>query len=267
MNGCRTMVLVTLGALFAGCAATAPERPGPTGPDDAEDRVVEAEGVARMGDNDTLAEVRERAEAQAIERAVQKGFGVGVKEWQRTEFGVLFEDVKTSKIAGTLVPTEFKDSFDGTQYRVLIRARVSDYAGPEPPDPEPPKVEPPPPDPPDPPDTPSGTTSAGGEDKVVNIVVVPPVVPALVTICCQDFTEVLLKRVPSVLEKGPGVTRVERTSATGTEVCYQVHHGSSAESLMDWIDSNLRTDKVRLFKLMYDRGAGRIDLKFDAGFN
>ena len=229
-------------------------------------------GVAQMGDNDTLAEVRERAEAQAIGRAVQKGFGIGVKNWQRTEFGVLVEDVKTSKIEGTLIPTAFEDSFHGTQYRVLIRARVSDYAGPELLDPDPPKVETPKVDPtppvaPDPPSTPSDTASAGGEDKVVENVVVPPVVSGLVTICCQDFTEVLLKRVQSVLEKGPGVTRVERTSATGTEVCYQVHHGSSAESLMEWIVSEFRTDGVLPFKLMHHRGAGRIDLKFDAGFN
>ena len=36
---------------------------------------------------------------------------------------------------------------------------------------------------------------------------------------------------------------------------------------MEWIVSEFRTDEAPPFKLMHHCGAGRIDLKFDAGFN
>ncbi len=59
-----------------------------------------------------------------------------------------------------------------------------------------------------------------------------------VTVCCREFPRTLVKRVRntrSVLERAPGITRVEEVTATGAELCYRIHHDGSLEPINEWI--------------------------------
>ena len=91
--------------------------------------------------------------------------------------------------------------------------------------------------------------------------------PGSVTLCCHGFPRELGRRVPPVLERAPGVTRIEAVGAVRAELCYRLHYHGPVERLEAWIEDELRTDAARPFEIEHDRAAGTIDLFFDAGFD
>lgn len=297
MSFCRTMVLIAAGAVLAGCVAAAPQRPGAAEPEPPRaagsatgeargvEVEVEAEGIAYMGDKDRREDVEARAEQKAIDHAARKAFGLHVQEIVKTDVGTLVKDTKTQTVVGTFTSiTRIDEAFDGSRYRVLIRAegrRESGGAG-----------------------APRSSGGASSEEQAAKAETAPPAAassgPAAsgvsaaadqgetakagaaparpvasnqsrdaVTVCCQGFPRVLVRRVrdtQSVLAEAPGVIRVEEVKATDTELCYRIHHDGSLKSIDAWID-RLRTDAALQFKRREDRGAGVIDLVFDAGFD
>ena len=133
MSCCRTMVLIAAGAVLAGCAATLPPGPGVTGPGapggagtevaDAREVVVEAEGIAHMGDKDRREDVEARAEWEAIEQAAGKAFGLRVREIVKTDGGILVMDTRTRTVVGTFTSlSRIDEEFDGSRYRIRVRA-------------------------------------------------------------------------------------------------------------------------------------------------
>ena len=133
MSCCRTMVLIAAGAVLAGCAATLPPGPGVAGPGapgvvgtaagDAREVVVEAEGIAHMGDKDRREDVEARAEWEAIEQAARKAFGLHVQEIVKTEVGILVKDTRTRTVVGTFTSlSRIDEEFDGSRYRIRVRA-------------------------------------------------------------------------------------------------------------------------------------------------
>lgn len=289
MSCCRTMVLIAAGALLAGCAATVPQRPGSDGPEapgmagsatgDAREIVVEAEGIAHMGDKDRREDVEARAEQKAIEQAAKGAFGLRVQEIVKTKDGIVVKDTKTQTVVGTFTSfSRIEEEFDGSRYRIRIRAEgrkervdtgasllAGDAASPEVQE----QAE----------KTEAGTLAAAApaaeqaEAAKTGAALAEPVVSSgprdAVTVCCRGFPRTLVKRVRdtrSVLERAPGVVRVEEVGTTGAELCYRIHHDGSMESIDEWIEQ-LRTDAALPFKRRHDRGAGTIDLVFDAGFD
>lgn len=91
--------------------------------------------------------------------------------------------------------------------------------------------------------------------------------PGAVILCCHGFPRELGRRVPPVLERAPGVTRIEAVGAARAELCYRLHYHGPVERLEAWIEDELRTDAARPFETEHDRAAGTIDLFFDAGFD
>ena len=310
MSCCRTMVLIAAGAVLAGCAATLPPGPGAAGPGapgvvgtaagDAREVVVEAEGIAHMGDKDRREDVEARAEWEAIEQAAGKAFGLHVQEIVKTEVGILVKDTRTRTVVGTFTSlSRVDEEFDGSRYRIRVRAEGRrERIGAE-------ALQPP------------GGTSSEGQEQAADTAAAPPatspeppagnasapasgVVPAsgggapaagqaetamtgaapatpvvssrsreAVTVCCHGFPRTLVKRVRDslfVLERARGIVRVEEVGATGDGLCYRVHHDASMESIDEWIEQ-LRTDAALPFKRRHDRGARTIDLVFDAGFD
>ena len=302
MSCCRTMVLIAAGAVLAGCAATAPQRPGSDGPEapgmagsatgDTREVVVEAEGTAHMGDKDRREDVEARAEQEAIEQAARKAFGLRVQEIVETDVGILIKDTKTQTVVGTFTSVSRVDEeFDGSRYRIRIRAegrrervgagasRLAGGASPEGQE-QAEKTEAASGAVPASGDAPAAGTlaaaaPAAGQAEASKTGATParPVVSSgprdAVTVCCRGFPRTLVKRVRdtrSVLERAPGVVRVEEVETTGAELCYRIHHDGSMESVEEWIEQ-LRTDAALPFKHRYGRGAGTIDLVFDAGFD
>ena len=88
-----------------------------------------------------------------------------------------------------------------------------------------------------------------------------------VTLCCHRFPRELIRRVPPVLERAPGVTRIEEVGTTRAELCYRLHYHGPGERLEAWIEDELRADAARPFRIERNRAAGTIDLFFDAGFD
>ena len=91
--------------------------------------------------------------------------------------------------------------------------------------------------------------------------------PGAVTLCCHGFPRELGRRVPPVLERAPGVTRIETVGAARAALCYRLHYHGPVERLEAWIEDELRADAARPFEIEHDRAAGTIDLFFDAGFD
>ena len=325
MSCCRTMVLIAAGAVLAGCAATAPQWPGSAGPEapgmagsatgDAREVVVEAEGIAQMGEKDPLEDVKAWAEQEAIEQAAKEAFGLRVQELVKTADGILVKDTKTQTVVGTFTSiTRIGQEFDGIHYRIRIRAEgwrervgagasrpAGDAASPEGQE-QAAKTEAAPAASSGPAagsasaaasrareasgavpasgDAPAAGTlaaaaPAAGQAEAAKTGAAPaePVVSSgpreAVTVCCRGFPRTLVKRVRdtrAVLERARGVVRVEEVETTGAELCYRIHHDGSMESVEEWIEQ-LRTDAALPFKHRYDRGAGTIDLVFDAGFD
>lgn len=88
-----------------------------------------------------------------------------------------------------------------------------------------------------------------------------------VTLCCHRFPRELIRRVPPVLERAPGVTRIEEVGTTRAELCYRLHYRGPVERLEAWIEDELRADAARPFRIERNRAAGTLDLFFDAGFD
>ncbi len=83
---------------------------------------VEAEGVAYMGDKDTLEGTRQRAWDNALQRASAQGASIYVEQYHRSEFGALTDDVIQEVIAGTLSRVQvISEGLDGNAYRLRIR--------------------------------------------------------------------------------------------------------------------------------------------------
>ena len=307
MSCCRTMILVAAGAVLAGCVATAPRGSGVAGPGvrggagiavgDAREVVVEAEGIAHMGDKDRREDVEARAEWEAIEQAARQAFGLRVQEIVKTDGGILVMDTKTRTVVGTFTSiSRIGEEFDGSRYRIRVRAEGRrGRIGAEAP-------------------RPSGGASSEGREQAAKTGAAPPASPGpaagsvsapasrdvpapggapaadqtevaktatpatpaassrsreSVTVCCRGFPRTLVKRVRdtrSVLERAQGVVRVEEVRATGDGLCYRIHHDGSMKSVDEWIEQ-LRTDAALPFKRRHDRGARTIDLVFDAGFD
>lgn len=309
MSCCRTMVLIAAGAVLAGCAATLPPGPGVTGPGapggagtaagDAREVVVEAEGIAHMGDKDRREDVEARAEWEAIEQAAGKAFGLRVREIVKTKDGILVMDTRTRTVVGTFTSlSRIDEEFDGSRYRIRVRAEgrrerngaealrppggtsseeqeqaADTGAAPPATSPEPPAGNASAPA--------SGAVPASGgapaagqaETAMTEAAPATPVVSSrsreAVTVCCRGFPRPLVKRVRDtrfVLERARGVVRVEEVGATDDGLCYRIHHDGSMESIDEWIEQ-LRTDAALPFKRRHDRGARTIDLVFDAGFD
>ena len=91
--------------------------------------------------------------------------------------------------------------------------------------------------------------------------------PGAVTLCCHRFPRELIRRVPPVLERAPGVTRIEEVGTTRAELCYRLHYRGPVERLEAWIEDELRADAARPFRIERNRAAGTLDLFFDAGFD
>ena len=317
MSGCRTMVLIAAGAVLAGCAATAPPRPGAAGPQapdvagtaagDAREVVVEAEGVAHMGDKDRREDVEARAEWEAIEQAARQAFGLHVQEIVKTEVGILVKDTRTRTVVGTFTSiSRIDEEFDGSRYRIRVRAegrkggigaeapRLSGGASsegreqaakpgvaPSATSPEPAAG--------NASATASGAVPASGGASAGALAAAPaagqaetamtgaaPATPVAssrsreaVTVCCQGFPRALVKRVRE--------TRSVLERARGVVRVEEVRAASAAlcyrihhDASMESIDEwieQLRTDAALPFKRRHDRGARTIDLVFDAGFD
>ena len=99
-------------------------------------------------------------------------------------------------------------------------------------------------------------------------------VPAPVTVgdmdvCFYEFTEVFEKRIYPVLTDAPNVTGVQRLYdlCDGPRcVCYAVQYTGPREDLEAYLRQNLRTNKALAFR-MIPRGANRLDVMFDGGFD
>ena len=320
MSFCRTMVLIAAGAVLAGCAATAPQRPGAAEPESPRaagsatgeargvEVEVEAEGIAYMGDKDRREDVEARAERKAIDHAARKAFGLHVQEIVETDVGTLIKDTKTQTVVGTFTSiTRVDEAFDGSRYRVRIRAegrRESGGAGaPRPsggasPEEQTAKAET------APPAAASSGPAAGGASAAASRAgegsdAVPasggaPAAPAAdqgeetaktraapakpvvstrsrraVTVCCHEFPRTLVKRVRD--------TRSMLAEAPGVIRVEEVRatdtelcyriHHDGSLKSIDEWIDRLRTDAALPFKRRYDRGANVIDLVFDAGFD
>ena len=88
-----------------------------------------------------------------------------------------------------------------------------------------------------------------------------------VTLCCHRFPRELIRRVPPVLKRAPGVTRIEEVGTVRAELCYRLHYRGPVERLEAWIEDELRADAARPFRIERNRTAGTLDLFFDAGFD
>ena len=91
--------------------------------------------------------------------------------------------------------------------------------------------------------------------------------PGAVTLCCHGFPRELGRRVPHVLERAPGVTRIEAVGTARAELCYRLHYHGPVEGIEAWVEDELRADAARPFEIEHSRAAGTIDLFFDAGFD
>ena len=324
MSFCRTMILIAAGAALAGCAATAPQRPGSAGPEASDaagsvagdarevEKVVEAKGTVSKGYKDTDEDVHEWALEKAIKHAVMEATGVWLEEIVETEFGVLVKDTKNQRTKGwlssvTIIP-DGEGVFDASSntYTVHISAKYIpkrvDAGAPRLPVGASPEGQVQTAKTGTPPAASSETVAGSASAPVSRTGEASGAVPApesaataspaeqeetaetgpapagsvvssrsreAVTVCCREFPRPLVKRVRntrSVLERAPGVTRVEEVTATGAELCYRIHHDGSLEPIDEWIEQ-LRTDAALPFKRRHDRGAGTIDLVFDAGFD
>ena len=271
MNGCRAIVLAAAGAALAGCGATAPMKVDSFEPDSsrgvaaegqgAREIVVEAEGVAHLGDEDRLADARQRAWEQAVERAVAKGGALHVDARSRIEFGVLAEDSVSHTTVGTLTDvTAVEEGLDGHRYRIRLRGtvRAGDVTGGAPVSAAAPGAgessgetltsE----------ETPAGVSTAetislpavivrhhtnGGDLPGKSSVHASPrgagaePAPAGVppegksspfsptaTVCCRRFPDALFVKVAEALRDAPGVSRVERKPAPLGAACFSIEH-------------------------------------------
>ena len=88
-----------------------------------------------------------------------------------------------------------------------------------------------------------------------------------VTLCCHRFPRELIRRVPPVLERAPGVTRIEEVGTARAGLCYRLHYRGPVERLEAWLEDELRADAARPFRIERNRAAGTLDLFFDAGFD
>ena len=130
MSHYRTMKLVAICAALAlaGCGAATPERvertvPGPVAAPDAP-IVVEVEGIAYLGDEDQLKDVRKRAWDEAVRLAFEKGASLHVEARSRSEFATLVEDSVSQASSGTLTRRKvIEEGLEGgNRYRIVMRA-------------------------------------------------------------------------------------------------------------------------------------------------
>lgn len=314
----RLIGLVITGATLAlgGCAATAPKQPDSSVPDTAlgessvvrdafQERVVEAEGIAHMGDEDLLKDVRKRAERDAIRKLLQAGAPLYVEEYRKTEFQVLIDDTTTERSRGVLLERRIdKQGLDGNIYRVVMSARYRPV-DPKDSEPEPRKraqqadeevettqasdnatreasSE-------SPPVSTSGTerratgSTASGEGSVSTRVAKAPDIreeprestPTTrvsrstegITVCCHDFPDVLQRRVFSVLSRIEGITQLERSNTAFGSLCYRFHYDGPTAVLEDRLEGDLRTSATVPFRIERNRGTNVVDLVFDGGFD
>ncbi len=91
-----------------------------------------------------------------------------------------------------------------------------------------------------------------------------------VATCFYDSSEVLEKRIPSVLSSAPGVKVINHlwseSVSDRTCLCYEVQYNGDIDNLASWIRSKLRTSSVVPFRLV-PKGNNRLEAYFDAGFD
>lgn len=239
-----------------GCGArqqmvTSPVPPQP--PVVGKEIVVEAEGVAYMGDKDTLAEVRRRAREDAFQKLLEKGARIYLETYRERKFGMLTEDRVRQVMAGVMREVEtLHEGLEGNVYRVRLKARV----------------------------VPTDITRLLGQRKeesspkkkeslVTQKIQVPPQGPTSSQVCFHQFTEIYLARAFPVLIRAPGVKRVKRLPNTKAGiVCYRLYgdESISLEEIENYLRRTFRFTKVQSFKINANPEAHTLDLYFDAGF-
>lgn len=255
MRKCWGVLVVFL--LF-GCAANKQRvvtllRPSPP-PVMGEEIAVEADGMAYMGDEDTLTKVRKRAREDAFRKLLEKGARIYLETRKERSFGVLTEDGVRQVMAGVMREVEtLSEGLKGNTYRVRLRARVA------------PgditwllkkKRE----------EAPKRPSKPPGE--------MPSVGPASCRVCLYQFTEAYLAGAFSVMVKAPGVKRVKRLSGTPEGVvCYRLYGDAAVpldellDELEDYLRRAFRISGVEAFRICTDLASCALDLYFDAGFN
>ena len=314
----RMIGIVIAGATLAlgGCVVTAPKQTEPSVSDaafsesnavreESQDRVVEAEGIAYMGGEDRLKDVRRRAEHDAIKKLLQAGAPLYVEEYRRTEFATLVDDSVSEESRGILLERKVvKEGLDGNTYRVAMRAR---YRPVDPKDSriEPPKRAQPAQDEVKTAHTPADSTreppagsppvssarteqraieSAPAEEASASIQVstAPEVqedtresTPTTrvsrstgdITVCCHNFPDVLRRWVYPVLSQIKGITRLEQSNMAYGSLCYRFHYDGEPTELEDRLVRDLRTSSTAPFRIERNRGTNLVDLVFDGGFD
>lgn len=215
-----------------------------------EEMVVEAEGLAYMGDEDTLSAVRQRAREDAFRKLLDKGARLYLETYRERSFGMLTEDRVREVMAGVIREVEtLEEGLEGNVYRVRLRARVA------PTDISRLLLEPVPKAPPAP--TERASSPAG----------ISPVGTSRV--CFHRFTEVYTARIFPVLVRAPGLRRLERLAGYGPgTICYRLYLSGevSPEELEAYLRENFRLSPVRPFRMRSNSSRRTIDLYFDAGF-
>ena len=86
-------------------------------------------------------------------------------------------------------------------------------------------------------------------------------------VCCHEFPEVLSQRVHPVLDRIPGVTRLQRVNTTDGSLCYRFRYEGALEALEARLASELPTSTTLPFRIERGGDGRLIDLVFDGGFD
>ncbi len=261
MNTLLKLVVLSIALLtLAGCAAQASMPVRETDPVSFEADGpfrVQAQGIAYLGDTETLRSARERAWEQAKQRAVAQGARTYIESYRRTEFGALTDDVVESAVAAILSEIHVLDEgLVDTSYRIRIEALVKPEdvhnaiayrrSG-----------------------VPAPVSNPSPMVEVAEAVLDANQLPTqadMFTICCRDFPESLVHRVRPTLERALGVNHLERTDNLD-DVCYHVGYSGDREMLERWLNLELRTSPVSAFRVLRGQGASTLLLHHDGGFD
>ena len=85
-------------------------------------------------------------------------------------------------------------------------------------------------------------------------------------VCCHEFPEVLSRRVHPVLDRIPGIARLQRVNTTDGSLCYRFRYEGPLEPLEARLASELRTSSTLAFTIERGGDGRLIDLVFDGGF-
>lgn len=290
INPLRWILVLLVVALASGCASTpgGAKRIG-TVYEKREVMEVEVEGTAYLGDEDTLQEVRDRAWANALERAIAKGAHTEV-----TQSGAPGAAPRTdAAVTASITDVEVLDEgLEGRQYRMRVRALIeprpaaaSALADLRPTAPA--QVAPPESIEPSRPPEPAATRvipaarPAARTHRPSQSVPTPKPVPVAAssrvtvpdgyvdgtTLCCTDFPSTLAQRITTVLVNAPGVTRVTPVAGGPNQYCYHLQTDADPGTLRLYLERHLRTSGTQPFQVLADASGYRLNLVHDGGFD